>query len=69
MAETTKITVQLPNADIDMLEEIAEGQATTKTAALARSIRMMSFIEKARRRGATVILREADGTQREVVFT
>lgn len=69
MAATTKMTVQLPNDDIEKLEEIAEKNSSTKTAALARSIRTTSFIEKAIKRGATLILQEEDGTQREVVFT
>lgn len=68
-AGTTKMAVELPDTDIELLAEMAADQATTMTAALARSIRTTSFIEKARNRGATVILQEGDGTQRRVVFT
>ncbi|QDP09778.1 hypothetical protein FNU77_08650 [Prescottella equi] len=68
-AATTKMTVTLPDADIELLAEMAADQAATMTAALARSIRTTSFLEKARKRGATVILQEADGRQARVVFT
>ncbi|BCN44705.1 hypothetical protein [Prescottella equi] len=68
-AATTKLTVTLPDADIELLAEMAADQATTMTAALARSIRTTSFIGQALNRGATVILQEEDGTRRRVVFT
>ncbi|WP_337109881.1 hypothetical protein [Prescottella equi] len=62
------MTVTLPDSDIVLLAEMAEDHDSTLTAALARSIRMTAFIEKARKRGATVILQEEDDTQRQVVF-
>ncbi|RDI28094.1 hypothetical protein DEU38_10766 [Rhodococcus sp. AG1013] len=43
---TTKMTVELPDTDVELLVEMAEHQASTMTAALARSIRMTSFVEK-----------------------
>ncbi|MGF7123083.1 hypothetical protein AB4Z09_19460 [Rhodococcus sp. TAF43] len=40
------MTVELPDTDVELLVEMAEHQASTMTAALARSIRMTSFVEK-----------------------
>ncbi|WP_430332738.1 hypothetical protein [Rhodococcus sp. ACT016] len=67
--KTTPMTVEVPDDAIELLAEMADEQASTMTATLARSIRITLFIERARKRGATVILQEVDGTRRQVVFT
>ncbi|MCT7291987.1 hypothetical protein NVV99_13660 [Rhodococcus sp. PAE-6] len=48
------------------MSEIARFHGTTKTTALARSLRMTHSLESGTQRRSTVHLREPDGTFREV---
>lgn len=66
--DVSKVTANLPNADIKTLDEIAQRHASTKTSALVRAIRTTAYIDEAASKGAKVFIEDADGTKREVVF-
>jgi predicted transcriptional regulator len=66
--DVSKVTANLPDADIERLTKIAERHASTKTTALVRAIRAIDFLEEAEAKGGKIFIEDADGSKRQVVF-
>lgn len=63
----TKLTVNLPTEEMEMLKELARRRNTTVTTALRQAIMGEKFLDDAVREGAKVLLKKGE-EYREVVF-
>lgn len=62
MAEIVKVTTNLPKQIVDDLREDAAQQGDTLTQGLKSAISTKLFLDREIRRGARLMLQEADGT-------
>jgi hypothetical protein len=67
-ATKVKVTVNLPQQDIDTLRSIADRKGITMTEALRRAIALEQFVEEAVGRGANILIEEKGKTLRQVVI-
>lgn len=63
-----KVSINLPKLELDELRELAERRQITVTAALREAIAAKVFLDEARASGSSILVRDNDGTLREVVF-
>jgi hypothetical protein len=63
-----QLTVRLSDGDVDSLKSLAESEQSTANAALKKAIATEAYIKKKQEEGATILVREPDGTLKEVVF-
>lgn len=66
--EVSKVTVNLPDVDVEKLGKIAKRHRSNRTTALVRAIRTTAYIEEEAEKGSKFIVRDPDGSEREVVF-
>lgn len=64
----TKVTINLTDENVKTVEELAIRRNLNKTTIVNQAIIVEKFIDDARDRKAKVIIRERDGTEREVIF-
>jgi hypothetical protein len=63
-----RMTVKLSPQAATALKKISEERGVTITEALRRAISIQHYINEALKRGATVVVNEADGSKKELVF-
>lgn len=69
MADTTKVTVNLPDQTVNALKEIASTRGTTVTEALRQVIESQSFLESEVQKGNDLLIQNpTDKSVRQVVF-
>ncbi|MDQ6603397.1 MAG: ribbon-helix-helix protein, CopG family [Chloroflexota bacterium] len=64
----TKVTVNLPDESVQALKAIADQRQITMTEALRQAIASEQFLQAEIQKGSTVIVQDADNTQRQIVF-
>jgi hypothetical protein len=68
LAPTRRISVNLPQEEVDALQKISQARHITLTDALRRAIAMERFIEETLERGAKLLIEEPDKTVRELLI-
>ncbi|WP_433360910.1 CopG family transcriptional regulator [Actinoplanes sp. CA-142083] len=63
-----RMTVKLSPQAASALKKISEERGVTITEALRWAISMQNYVHEARKRGATVVVRESNGDVKELVF-
>ncbi|MHB8290278.1 MAG: hypothetical protein ACYDEY_13810 [Acidimicrobiales bacterium] len=64
----TRITADVPDADVERLEELAKNMHANKTTALVRALRTADLLREAAAQGGRIVLEDKDGTRRELVM-
>lgn len=68
-ANTTKVTVNLPDTTVDALKELANSRGTTVTEALRQVIESQRFLQSETEQGNKLLIQNpADQSVRQVVF-
>jgi len=66
---TTKVTVNLPNATVDALRDLAKSRGTTLTEALRQAIESQRFLNTEVESGNRLLIQNpVDQTVRQLVF-
>ncbi len=63
-----KVSVNLPEHIVFAAKRMAEERSTTTTEIIRSAIRTESYLYEAIKRGANVVVREADGSMLELVL-
>jgi hypothetical protein len=66
--KTTKVTVNLPSADVEFIKEFAETRCFSSTHALKESIALLRFVVDQLGEGSKILVEQKSGTIREMVF-
>ena len=61
MADTTKVTVNLPNSVVEELRKIATANNVTLTDAISQSIRINKFLTDQESENARILIETPDG--------
>lgn len=64
----TRITADVPDEDVERLDQLAKEMHANKTTALVRALRTADLLRLATAEGTRIILEDKDGTRREVVI-
>lgn len=64
----TRITADVPDEDVERLEDLAKDMHANKTTALVRALRTADLLRVAAAEGTRIILEDKDGTRREIVM-
>lgn len=67
-ADRIKVSFNLPQADINVLREIADQRSTTVTEALRGAVATEKYLRDAAARGEKILVEGEDGRLRELVF-
>jgi predicted transcriptional regulator len=65
---TTRITADVPDEDVEKLDELAKGMHANKTTALVRALRTADLLRVAASEGSRIIIEDKDGTRREILM-
>lgn len=65
----TRITADVPDEDVERLDQLAKDMHANKTTALVRALRTADLLRVAAASGSRIVLEDEDGTRREVVIT
>lgn len=65
----TRYTITLPKKFDDMISHLAYQEDTSKGEVIRRSVALYAFLHREiRGNGSTLVLRDADGREREIVW-
>lgn len=64
----SKTVLRMSEEMDSLLGALASRQGVAKTQALQRAIALLKYLEDAEEEGSTVVVRSADGTEKEIVF-
>lgn len=68
MKNQVRLTFNVTEQENAILNSLAEEHGKTKTTLLRDGIQLTNWLDKVTDRGATILVKEKDGTIREVVF-
>lgn len=63
-----RVTASLRERDEDNLEQVAEDSGLSKNDAIRKALATEAFIQKTLKAGGSVLVRDSDGTLKEVQF-
>jgi hypothetical protein len=67
-AELVKVTLNLPRSVLQKVERLAEAHGLNKTTVIRRAIELEDFLDSITRGGGKILVKEAKGDMKEVIF-
>lgn len=64
---TVKISANLPQAELELLKNLAERLGINMTDVLRNAIQLEDFIQRARAEGAKILIKRPDGAMQELL--